>query len=219
MKKATVVTGVLVERVGHDLMVIVPGDSDVVSLSGRPAEVLLDVQAGRDVDPSEPALETLSGLGIVNSPGLSRRGLITAGAIGAGTGIAVMAMPSVAAASSIDVADDVILPTRFDLKDFLLGDDTTRTLVVLFVDPEEEPNFPAGLPRLSPATYTTNSGLVVEMQFESNPAPLPLFGGFFDEAPGSIDLSQFAKGELEFTFEGIDYVGVADFAYVPPGSP
>lgn len=100
MKKATLTPGVIVERVGDDLMVVVPGNSDVVSLSGRPAEVLVDVQEGKDVDPSEPALKTLNDLGIVTSPGMSRRGLIKAGAIGAGAGIAVMAMPSVAAASS-----------------------------------------------------------------------------------------------------------------------
>jgi len=100
MKKATVTRGVIVERVGEELMVVIPGNSDVVSLSGRPAEVLADVQAGKDVDPTEPALQTLSDLGIVTSPGMSRRGLIKAGAIGTGAGIAVMAMPSVAAASS-----------------------------------------------------------------------------------------------------------------------
>jgi len=100
MKKATITPGVIVERVGDDLMVIVPGNSEVVSLSGRPAEVLTDVQAGREVDPSEPALKLLSNLGIVTSPGMSRRGLIKVGAIGAGAGIAVMAMPGVAAASS-----------------------------------------------------------------------------------------------------------------------
>jgi hypothetical protein len=100
MKKATVTPGVIVESVGDDLMVVVPGNSDVVSLTGRPAEVLLDVQAGRDVDPSDPALETLSDFGIVTSPGMSRRGLITAGALGAGAGVVMLSMPAAAAAGS-----------------------------------------------------------------------------------------------------------------------
>jgi len=92
--------GVIVERVGDDLMVIVPGSTDVVQLSGPPADVLLDVQAGRKIDSTEPALRDLVDLGVVTAPGLSRRGLIKAGAIGAGAGIAVLAMPGVAAASS-----------------------------------------------------------------------------------------------------------------------
>ena len=102
----SVPAGVIVERVGDDLMVVVPGNTDVVSLSGRPAEVLLDVQAGRRVDSSDPALRDLVDMGIVSAPGVSRRGLMKAGAIGAGAGIAVFAMPSVAGASSSNDADD-----------------------------------------------------------------------------------------------------------------
>jgi hypothetical protein len=126
MKKATVTPGVIVERVGDDLMVVIPGNSDVVSLSGRPAEVFVDVQEGREVDPSEPALETLSELGIVTSPGMSRRGLIKAGAVGAGAGIAVMAMPGVAAASSEEL-------TEFDgdvFAIYLQGSTTTQQVVM-----------------------------------------------------------------------------------------
>jgi len=100
MKKATVTPGVIVERVGEELMVVIPGNSDVVSLTGRPAEVLVDVQAGKDVDPTEPALQTLSDLGILISPGMSRRGLITAGALGAGASVVMLSMPAAAAASS-----------------------------------------------------------------------------------------------------------------------
>ena len=98
--------GVIVERVGDDLMVVVPGNSDVVSLSGRPAEMLLDVKAGRKVDSSDPVFRDLIDLGVISAPGLSRRGLIRAGAVGAGAGIAVLAMPGVAAASSDPDVDD-----------------------------------------------------------------------------------------------------------------
>lgn len=96
----SVTPGVIVERVGDDLMVIVPGNSDVVSLSGRHAEMLLDVKADRTVDSADPALHDLIDLGILSAPGLSRRGLIKVGAVGAGAGIAVLAMPGVAAAAS-----------------------------------------------------------------------------------------------------------------------
>jgi hypothetical protein len=102
--------GVIVDRVGDDLMVIVPGNSDVVSLFGRPAEVLLDVKAGKKVDSTDPAVQDLVDLGILAATGLSRRGLIKAGAIGAGAGIAVLAMPGVAAASSSSRGDEGSLP-------------------------------------------------------------------------------------------------------------
>lgn len=101
LKNLSVVPGVIVERVGNDLMVIVPGDADVVSLSGRPAEVLLDVKAGKAVDASDPVVLDLVDLGIVSGHGVSRRGLIKAGAVGVGAGIAVLAMPGVAAAASV----------------------------------------------------------------------------------------------------------------------
>lgn len=92
--------GVIVEPLGDDLMVVVPGSKEVVCLSGRPAEIVLDLQAGKNIDPSDPAVSDLAGLGIVSTPGLSRRGMIKASAVGIGAGIAVMAMPGVAAASS-----------------------------------------------------------------------------------------------------------------------
>lgn len=100
MTKYSLTPGVLIERVGGDLMVVVPGKSNFVRLSGSVAEVLLDVQAGRSVSSSHSALSDLVNLGILNPPGMSRRGLVKAGAVGVGAGIAVMAMPSVAMASS-----------------------------------------------------------------------------------------------------------------------
>lgn len=99
-KSVSLVAGVVVERVGDDLLVVVPGNTSAVSLSGRSAEVLADVEAGKRVDSSELALRELVELGIVSAPGLSRRGLIKAGAIGAGASIAVLSFPSAAMASS-----------------------------------------------------------------------------------------------------------------------
>jgi hypothetical protein len=105
-KMVSLAAGVVVERVGDDLMVIVPGHTDVVKLSGASAAVLLDVQAGTPVSSNDTVVEELVDLGIVSAPGLSRRGLIKVGAIGAGAaGIAVLAMPGVAAASSVVTFD------------------------------------------------------------------------------------------------------------------
>jgi hypothetical protein len=103
--KFTVSRGVVCERVGDELMIVVPGHAEVVKLKGEAADVFLDVQAGRTPHASGNLTSELEALGIIEASGMSRRGLIKAGAIGAGAGIAVLAMPSVAAASSDSVVD------------------------------------------------------------------------------------------------------------------
>lgn len=92
--------GVVIERVGEELLVVVPGNTDVVKLTDDAAEVLLDIQADKAVDLSHPAMSDLVALEIVSAPAFSRRGLIKTGAIAAGAGVAVWAMPSVASAAS-----------------------------------------------------------------------------------------------------------------------
>lgn len=98
--KFTVPRGVVCESVGDELMVVVPGRTEVVTLTGETAEVFLDVQAGRTPHAAAQLTSELEALGLIEASGMSRRGLIKAGAIGAGAGIAVMAMPGVAAAAS-----------------------------------------------------------------------------------------------------------------------
>jgi hypothetical protein len=100
MTEVIVSPGVIVEHVGGELLVVVPGQTDVVKLTGDVAEVLEDIRAGKPVDLSDPTVAGLVALGIVSTPGVSRRGLIKASAIGVGAGVAVMAIPGVAAASS-----------------------------------------------------------------------------------------------------------------------
>jgi hypothetical protein len=127
-------------------MVIVPHNTDVVSLSGHPAEVVLDVQAGRKVNSLEPVLRNLADLGVITTPGVSRRGLITAGAVGAGAGIAVLAMPGVAAASSVSIPsdDDSPLPEQFYLLDggIFFEDNQYRFVIspVLMSWPDPQPS-------------------------------------------------------------------------------
>ena len=99
-KMPQLVSGVVVEQVGDDVLVVVPGTTEALRLSGEAAKTVLTIQAGESVSSSDPVVGELVARGVVEGPGLSRRGLIKAGAIGAGAGIAVLALPSVAAASS-----------------------------------------------------------------------------------------------------------------------
>ena len=92
-------SGIVVEELADEVLVFVPGN-DAIRLSGEPAEVVLNLQAGKHVDSSNPSVSDLAQLGVVTVNGFSRRSLVKAGAIGLGAGVAVLAMPGVASASS-----------------------------------------------------------------------------------------------------------------------
>jgi hypothetical protein len=107
MKKTLTLTpGAVIEPVGNDVMVMMPGNTDILRISSPAADTLRTIVAGQPVDPSTPAVRELANQGIITTSGMSRRGLIRAGAIGAGAGIAVLAMPSVAAAASPTTTDN-----------------------------------------------------------------------------------------------------------------
>jgi len=99
MSNIVLASGVVVEDLGSDLMVMVPGSSTVLTLSGRAADVVRTVQSGSPIVTTAVVTDLIHA-GVLETTGLSRRGLVKAGAIGAGAGIAVMAMPGIAAASS-----------------------------------------------------------------------------------------------------------------------
>jgi hypothetical protein len=202
-------TGVVVERVGDELMVIIPGNNGVVSLSGRPAEVLLDVQAGKKVDAADPALRDLVDCGIVSAPGLSRRSLIKAGVIGAGAGIAVIAMPGVAAASS---SPRTRLAGFFDFDDesnpssvqFIIGDGYDYVLDdPRFVEYLAANNLPAYLPDIPsplPSTSLSDIGPVNCPELGLSAVPLT---GFYPSDPGDGPLVE-GDTYLQWDLENIN---------------
>ena len=97
-------TGVVVENMGDTVLVMIPGVSDVLRLNGRSAEIVTAVSSGHPVsDEDGEFLDELARLGVVTTP-ISRRSLLRVGAIGAGAGVAILALPGVAAASSVEGA-------------------------------------------------------------------------------------------------------------------
>lgn len=103
----TLSEGVLVEKLGSECVVFVPGRKDVLTLSGDMARVVVSISAGKPVSMSDPGVSELVDLGVVSAPSaLSRRGVLSVGAVGVGAGVAALAMPSVAAASSPSVLTD-----------------------------------------------------------------------------------------------------------------
>jgi hypothetical protein len=97
----SIAPGVIVEMVGNDVVVMVPESAEVIRLSGDAAHTIRAIHAGDvSVLPSHIVDELLEGGILISQAGMSRRGVLTAGALGAGAGIAALTMPSVAAASS-----------------------------------------------------------------------------------------------------------------------
>jgi len=97
----SIAPGVIVEMVGDDVVVMVPGSTEVIRLSGDSAHTIRAIHAGDvSVLPSHTVTELMERGILISRAGMSRRGVLKAGAIGAGAGIAVLTMPSVAAASS-----------------------------------------------------------------------------------------------------------------------
>ena len=120
---------VLVEDVGDDCLVYVPGTESVVTLSGDTANALRQIQSGLAVDPTSPSVSELIRLGIVQaSSPMSRRNVIRAGLIGAGAGVAALSLPSVAAASSDSAGGSTSSDTSTSG-----GDDTSGDTAVLLL--------------------------------------------------------------------------------------
>jgi len=97
----SIAPGVIIEHVGADLMVMVPGSTEVIKLSGDAAHTIHAIQAeATPVLPSGTVSELIDRGIVVSQAGMSRRGLITAGALGAGAGVVMLSMPAAAAAGS-----------------------------------------------------------------------------------------------------------------------
>lgn len=99
--KLNLANGVIVEVMDEDVVVLIPGSSQVLRLSGDLAEAVLLLQSGRDVSLPAGVSQQLLQLGVaIREATPSRRSVLKAGGIGLGTGIALVALPGVAAASS-----------------------------------------------------------------------------------------------------------------------
>jgi hypothetical protein len=86
------------ERVGENLLVMAPGGADVMKLTVEQDQVLNRIIAGEPVG-SSAVTEQLVELGLVTATsGITRRGVLSAGAVGAG--LAVLSLPTAALASS-----------------------------------------------------------------------------------------------------------------------
>jgi hypothetical protein len=162
MKTTMILTpGAIIEPVGDDVMIMTPGNTDVLRISGPAADTLRAIAVGQPIDPSTPTVLELANQGIIQTSGMSRRGLIRAGAVGVGAGIALLAMPSVAAASS-SAADT----TRFDVRDASRSrDQDNYTAIDIELNENGVLVTDSTIPRLTPATIILSGGTELSGQF------------------------------------------------------
>jgi hypothetical protein len=192
--QVTISSGVISERVGDELLVIVPGRTGTVRLTGYAADLFLDIRAGTKVDTADLVVADLVDLGITQASGMSRRGLIKAGAIGAGAGVAVLAMPGVAAAASTAVI-------RYELGSFSGSLDPSGS-GMLYIGSGS--GHPVGVTNGYAGVWvTSNLGINVAVAYNSG------FGEWVGTLsdPGVEDFTEYQSGTLYFTFEGLDYEG------------
>lgn len=201
------VEGVLLHQVGGDLLVVVPDSLETLRLSGDVAITLLAIHRGVAVDCVGPNINDLIKLGIVSDRSkVSRRGLIRAGAVGVGAGIAVLALPSAAAASSVP---ETVFPLTLDTDPrFFEGVPSSRFNTVMGFDVGD------ALPVIQGASITALNGAVLD-----NSLSLWQFTGIYDAAIGWFAYDYLgnprgtlpagtARIELVFTLSGQTYTAV-----------
>lgn len=105
--------GLVVERLGDDLVIMTRG-SEVVSLGPEGADMLRRVELGEPVDTESNVVSELVKAGVLEpEKGLTRRSVVRFGAVASGVGVASLALPTAAAASSHSGGqgnDDAVLP-------------------------------------------------------------------------------------------------------------
>jgi hypothetical protein len=220
------VEGVLLEQVGGDLLVAVPGSLETLRLTGDVANTLRAIHSGVAVDFVGSDITDLIKLGVVaDRSKVSRRGVVRAGVVGVGAGIAVLAMPSVAAASSNPEAGDgsdggdnepepeTVFPLTLDTDPrFVEGIPSNRFNAVLGFDVGE------ALPVIQSASITDKDGAVLD-----DSLILWQYTGVYDSQTGwfAFDYlgnprgtlpSGTARIELVFTLSNQRYTAV----YPPP---
>ena len=208
MRKILDVTqGVVVERVGSELLVVVPGSLDTLKFSGEAAQTLRDIQARNPVDVRSPTVADLIDLGVVKGQRqMSRRGFIRVGAIGAGAGIAVLSMPGAAAASSPVYLEFIFYQTEFGSSPTFAGSsDHVRQLTWPYVGGNNIPPNPEPTTGTE-ATLRVGTHVSTWTYFESG-------GGqaFWQYLSGPrITRAGLNGSTLTYTFNGVTYIATYD---------
>lgn len=162
------VEGLTVEELGSDFVVMIPGGQEVITLTGDAATTFRGVRNGAAVNPEDPVVADLEQLGIIRpyTP-INRRGVIKAAGVGLGTGIAVLAMPSVAAASS-DGPQDLTGGFAVDFVDSSGGGTNPITEIRMGISRDGSTQLAdLGLSDGDPGVVTLANGTVINVSFNA----------------------------------------------------
>jgi len=76
--------GFSTKKIAEELVVVIPGSNEALRITGQEGHALTEVQSGHVVNADSTPVRQLAELGVIDMPGLSSRGLIKPGVIGAG---------------------------------------------------------------------------------------------------------------------------------------
>jgi hypothetical protein len=205
----TISPGVITEHIGDDFVVMLPGSPDVLRLSGDAASAVRAIQAGGVPVLSEASVSDLVERGVlVSQAGVSRRGLIKAGAIGAGAGIAVLAMPGVAAASSLSCFTPASFSVGVGLNNSEDDPDNFWEYLTINFDREDIPvGLAETIPDGHPGTFTYSGGDPISVLWQAGNDRFATF--LSPNIPLSLE-DGLRLGSVSFTLSGCTYTGTGN---------
>jgi hypothetical protein len=212
-----VAPGVVIEPVGDDVVALLP-HSEVITLTGLAADAMIRLLSGQRLDASDQVVQELLRAGVVEeSGGVTRRHVVRLGAVAAGAGVASLALPSVAQASSV-----VTLEGSWHWIDYYqvalnspdgetMGFDNPTWVRFFIVDLPESFNPPVGTPSSLQAVNQQFNHMDLFGEDSENPIPagsdgVLLFSNLID-TPTPLQKSGPLEGTItgSFTWAGHTY--------------
>jgi hypothetical protein len=200
MQQVFLADNIVVENVGHDLLVFLPGSSDILRLSGEPADLLRSVVDGKIPNSVDSGVvHRLIELGVLRSPAISRRHFVGASALGLGAGLSLMALPHTAAAASSTAQAPSTDPSPTPRSTGLPGDTvpavTPEDALVLYVDAMNPTSYPG-----TGSTWFDIGGNNNDVFFPASANQHPTY---FEDSDSGLSW---------FVFDGNDYFDIIDEA-------
>jgi hypothetical protein len=163
-RKYELVEGLTLEEIGGEYVALLPEKGVTLRIDPSASRVLRAIVEGDDVHVhGQESLRSLLDNGVIieTTSGITRRGIVCTATLGAVSGVAVLSLPSVAAASSesaIEILGEIIfapsdegkppagVPEFFALDDDVFGDNNDDDwFLVIMIDPDSPAVLEAGL--------------------------------------------------------------------------
>lgn len=163
-RKYQLVEGLTLEKIGGEYVALLPEEGVTLRIDRSASPILSAIMAGGDLSAhSQESLRTLldSGVIVETNSGITRRGIVRTAALGAVSGVAVLSLPTLAAASSeneVEILGEIMFAPSdegnspagvaafFGLDGSLFEDgDDDYWFLVIMIDPGSPADLSAGL--------------------------------------------------------------------------